>query len=110
MRTITNNYRDAKISNLGSGGEREPHLVTQTGVAPRAEIPKTHLFVLRPDGQRVDFNAYAYQGKPEAMNEIVFATMTEVMDTWPSALISKGQVFQKNRPPKTICRFQPTIL
>ena len=34
MHTITNNYRDAHILNLGSGGERGPYLVTQTGVAP----------------------------------------------------------------------------
>jgi hypothetical protein len=37
------------------------------------------MFVLRPDGQWVDFNAYASQGKPEAMDEIVFSTMAEVM-------------------------------
>ena len=79
MRTITNDYHDAQVLNLGASGERGPYLVTQTGVAPRAEIPKTHMFVLRPDGQWVDFNAYACQGKPEAMDEIVFSTMAEVM-------------------------------
>jgi len=79
MRTITNDYRDAQVLNLGPSGERGPYVVTQTGVAPRAEIPKTHMFVLRPDGQWVDFNAYACQGKPEAMDEIVFSTMAEVM-------------------------------
>jgi hypothetical protein len=31
MRTITNDYRDAQILNLGSGGEHGPYLVTQTG-------------------------------------------------------------------------------
>ena len=65
--------------NLGSGSERGPYLVTQTGVAPRAERPRTQMFVLRPDGCWVDFNAYACQGKPEAMDEIVFSTMAEVM-------------------------------
>ena len=75
MRNITNDYRDAQVLNLGSGGERGPYLVTQTGVAPRAELPRTHMFVLRPDGRWVDFNAYACQGKPEAMDEIVFPTM-----------------------------------
>ena len=82
MRKITNDYRDAKILNLGSGGERGPYLVTQTGVAPRAELPKTHMFVLRPDGRWVDFNAYVCQGKPEAMDEAVFPTMAEVMTTF----------------------------
>ena len=82
MRTITNDYRDARIMNLGSGSERGPYLVTQTGVAPRAELPRTHMFVLRPDGRWVDFNAYACQGKPEAMDEIVFSTMAEVMTTF----------------------------
>ena len=82
MRTITNDYRDAQILNLGSGDERGPYLITQTGVAPRAEIPKTHMFVLRPDGQWVDFNAYLCQGKPEALDKIVFPNMTKVMETF----------------------------
>ena len=82
MRTITNNYRDAQILNLGSGGQSGPYLVTQTGVSPRAEIPKTHMYVLRPDGQWVDFNAYVCQGKPEAMDEIVFPTIAKVMETF----------------------------
>ena len=82
MRTITNDYRDARVMNLGSGSERGPYLVTQTGVAPRAERPRTQMFVLRPDGCWVDFNAYACQGKPEAMDEIVFSTMAEVMTTF----------------------------
>jgi hypothetical protein len=56
--------------------------VTQTGVSPRAEIPKTHMYVLRPDGQWVDFNAYVCQGKPEAMDEIVFPTIAKVMETF----------------------------
>ena len=80
MRTITNDYRNAQILNLGSGGERGPYLVTQTGVAPSDLIPKTRMFVLRPDGCWVDFNAYASQGKPEAMDEIVFTTTAEVME------------------------------
>ena len=82
MHTITNNYRDAQILNLGSGGERGPYLVTQTGVSPRDPMPKTRMFVLRPDGCWVDFNAYACQGKPEAMDEIVFSTTAEVMATF----------------------------
>ena len=40
------------------------------------------MFVLRPDGLWVDFNAYARQGKPEAMDEIVFSTITQVMETF----------------------------
>jgi len=80
MRTITNNYRDAHILNLGSGAERGPYLVTQTGVSPKDVIPKERMFVLRPDGQWVDFNAYASQGKPEAMDDIVFSTTTQIME------------------------------
>ena len=91
MRTITNNYRDAQILNLGSGGESGAYLVTQTGVSPRAEIPKTHMFVLRPDGQWVDFNAYVCQGKPEAMDEIVFPTIAKVMETF-ARLTGRPQV------------------
>jgi hypothetical protein len=74
MRRITNDYRAAQILNLSSGGERDPYLVTQTGVAPSDPMPKTRMFVLRPDGRWADFNAYACQGKPEAIDEIVFST------------------------------------
>jgi hypothetical protein len=91
MRTITNDYRDAQILNLGAGSERGPYLVTQTGVAPRDAIPKTRMFVLRPDGFWVDFNAYASQGKPEAMDEIVFSTTTQVMETF-GKLFGRPQV------------------
>ena len=49
MRTITNDYRDAQILNLGSGGERGPYLVTQNGVAPRAALPKTRMSRHIPD-------------------------------------------------------------
>jgi len=82
MHTISNNYRDAHILNLGSGGERGPYLVTQTGVSPSDPLPKERMFVLRPDSRWVDFNAYACQGKPEAMDEIVFSTTAEVMTTF----------------------------
>src|SRR5215468_10167807 len=82
MHAITNNYRDAHILNLGSGGQSGPYLVTQTGVSPTDVLPKEKMFVLRPDGQWVDFNAYASKGKPEAMDEIVFNTTTQIMETF----------------------------
>ena len=89
MHTITNNYRDAHILNLGSGeqrgpylDQRGPYLVTQTGASPTDPFGKERVFVLRPDGRWVDFNAYASQGKPEAMDEIVFSTTTQIMETF----------------------------
>ena len=88
MRTLTNDYRDAHVLNLGSSGEGGPYLVTQTGVAPGDPLPKTRMFVLRPDGYWVDFNAYACQGKPEAIDEIVFPSYDE----------SHGNVRQAIRP------------
>jgi len=91
MRTITNNYRDAQILNLGAGGERGPYLVTQTGVSPSEPLPKERMFVLRPDGCWVDFNAYACQGKPEAMDEIVFSTTAEVMERF-AKLFGRPQI------------------
>jgi len=91
MRTITNDYRDAQILNLGSGVASGPYLVTQTGVAPSEEVPRTHMFVLRPDGRWVDFNAYASQGKPDAMDEIVFSRMAQVMETF-GKLFGRPQV------------------
>jgi hypothetical protein len=86
MRTITNNYRDAHILNLGSSGQSGPYLVTQTGASPSDALPKEKMFVLRPDGQWVDFNAYASQGKPEAMDDIVFSTTTQIMETFGKLL------------------------
>jgi hypothetical protein len=91
MRTITNNYRDAQILNLGSGVEKGPYLVTQTGISPREPFAKERMFVLRPDGRWVDFNAYACQGKPEAMDEIVFSATAEVMETF-AKLLGRPQV------------------
>jgi len=49
------------------------------------------MFVLRPDGRWVDFNAYVCQGKPEAMDEIVFSTTTEIMETF-GKLMGRPQV------------------
>jgi hypothetical protein len=91
LHTITNNYRDAHILNLGSSGERGPYLVTQTGVSTKDPLPKERMFVLRPDGRWVDFNAYACQGKPEAIDEIVFSTTAEVMETF-GKLMGRPQV------------------
>ena len=91
MRAITNNYRDSHILNLGSGDERGPYLVTQTGVSPNDPLAKERMFVLRPDGRWVDFNAYACQDKPEAMDEIVFFTTTEVMEAF-GKLMGRPQV------------------
>src|SRR4030095_16927903 len=82
MHTVTNNYRDAHVLNLGSGGERGPYLVTQMGVSPSDPLAKERMFVLRPDGCWVDFNAYACQGNPESMDEIVFSTTAELMETF----------------------------
>jgi hypothetical protein len=91
MRTITNHYRDSHVLNLGSGGGRGPYLVTQTGVGPTDPLPKERMFVLRPDGRWVDFNAYACQRKPEAIDEIVFTTINEVMETF-GKLLGRPQV------------------
>ena len=51
------------------------------------------MFVLRPDGQWADFNAYACQGKPEAMDELVFRTMGEVMEAF-GKLIGRPRVVE----------------
>jgi hypothetical protein len=91
VRTITNHYRDSHVLNLGSAGERGPYLVTQTGVAPNDSLAKERMFVLRPDGRWVDFNAYACQGRPEAMDEIVFSSINEVMETF-GKLFGRPQV------------------
>ena len=91
MRTLTNNYRDSQILDLGSSGQSGPYLVTQTGVSPNDAIPKTRMFVLRPDGRWADFNAYACQNKPEAMDEVVFPSIPKVMETF-GKLLGKPQV------------------
>jgi hypothetical protein len=91
MRTITNSYRDCHVLNLGSGGARGPYLVTQTGISPSEPFAKERMFVLRPDGRWVDFNAYACQGKPEVMDEIVFTSTTQVMEAF-GKLLGRPQV------------------
>ena len=91
MRTITNNYKDAQVLNLGSEADRGPFLVTQTGVAPDATQIREKFFILRPDGQWADFNAYACQGRPEAMDELVFPTVAKVMETF-GRLLGKPRV------------------
>ena len=91
MRTITNNYTDSQILNLGSGSDRGPYLVTQIGVAPTDQRAKTRMFVLRPDGRWVDFNAYVCQAKLEAMDEIVFTSILKLMETF-GRLLRRPQV------------------
>jgi len=81
MHTITNNYRDAHILNLGSGGERGPYSCN-SNCASQAIRCRRNDVCAPPDGRWVDFNAYACQGKPEAMDEIVFSTTTQIMETF----------------------------
>ena len=80
MRTITNDYKESKVLNLGAQGISGPFLVTQTGVSPDDPLVKSRMFVLRPDGYWVDFSAYVCKGKPEVVDEIVFPSMTSVME------------------------------
>ena len=82
MRTLTNDYRDSQILNLGSSSQPGPYLVTQTGVSPNDVIPKTRLFILRPDGCWADFNSYASRNAPEAMDEIVFPSIPKIMEAF----------------------------
>ena len=82
MRTITNNPQDARVLNLGAEGERGPFLVIQVGIAPDDELCRERMFVLRPDGHWVDFNAYASKGQPEAMDEIVFPSAEQILETF----------------------------
>ena len=59
MRTISNNYQDVELLDLGSEGEmRGPFLVMQEGCTPGEEALRESLFVLRPDGCWVDVNVY----------------------------------------------------
>ena len=81
LQTITNHFSAVRLLNLGSGSARGPFLVTQSGVAPNDGKARERMFVLRPDGKWVDFNCYACQGRPDAMDELVFNTTAEVMQT-----------------------------
>ena len=91
MRTITNRYQDARVLNLSKEGERGPFLVTQVGVAPGDELCRERMFILRPDGQWVDFNCYVSKGEPEAMDEIVFPSLGKVIETF-GTLTGKARV------------------
>ena len=79
LQIIINDFRAVRLLDLGSKSARGPFLVTQVGVAPYDDKARERMFVLRPDGKWVDFNCYACQGRPEAMDELVFSTSTEVM-------------------------------
>ena len=48
MRTITNDYRDAEILDLGTGYETGPFLVTQMGIGPNQPVPKTFMLSASP--------------------------------------------------------------
>ena len=78
---------------MGSGSDRGPFLVTQTGVAPDATQIRQKFYILRPDGQWVDFNCYVCQGRPEAMDELVFPTVAKVMETF-GRLFGKPRILQ----------------
>ena len=91
MRTITNNYRDARVLNLAAQGERGPFLVTQIGIAPGDELCRERMFILRPDGKWVDFNCYVSKGQPEAMDEIVFASLSKIIEIF-GTLTGKPEV------------------
>jgi hypothetical protein len=93
MKTITNSYLDAKVLDLAAEGGHGPFLVIQLGFAPGDELARGRMFVLRPDGQWVDFNCYACQGRPEAMDEIVFPTMAKIMETF-GTLFGKPRVLE----------------
>jgi len=86
MRVLTNNPQDSKILNLGFGTVQGPFLVTQMGVNPADQLPRTKMYILRPDGAWVDLNAYVCQNKPEVLDEIVFPTMASVMEKFGSLL------------------------
>ena len=91
LQTITNHFRAVRLLDLGSKSARGPFLVTQSGVAPNDDKARERMFVLRPDGKWVDFNCYACQGRPEVIDELVFSTTAEVMQTL-AGLIGKPEV------------------
>lgn len=82
MKPITNEYVDVDLWNLGSGSkETGPFLVVQKGWAPADPTCHESLFLLRRDGLWADLLHYASQGRPELIDEAVFDTPQEVMET-----------------------------
>jgi hypothetical protein len=82
MRTLTNDYRDSKVMNLGSGNESGPYLVTQTGVSPNDPVPRTHFFVCDQTAAGWTSTPMSARGNPEALDEIVFPNMPKVMEVF----------------------------
>jgi len=82
METLSNDYRDVELLDLGSEQERQrgPFLVVQAGYTPGDEDVYESLFVLRPDGCWVDVNVYLSSGKPELLDEAVFTSAQQVME------------------------------
>lgn len=81
MRNLTNCYTDLEVWDLDPDRNRRgPFLVVQIGVAPADEQVRERMFVLRPDGQWVDFLYFITQDKPEVIDETLFATTRDVME------------------------------
>lgn len=80
MKTLSNQYQDMEVVDLDAAPERRgPYLVMQTGVAPHDPTVRERLFILRPDGQWAELNAYLSAGRPELLDEVVFTSMDELL-------------------------------
>ena len=81
MRNLTNFYADLEVWDLDPDRNRRgPFLVVQFGVAPADEQVRERMFVLRRNGQWVDFLYYVTQDKPGVMDETLFASTHDVME------------------------------
>ncbi|OAI42356.1 hypothetical protein AYO41_00915 [Verrucomicrobia bacterium SCGC AG-212-E04] len=81
MRTITNDYQDAKLWNLGGAATRGPFLVTQPGVAPGDATMRERSFVLMPGGKWVDLMSLLAAGPPHS-DKALFKTSAQVLQLY----------------------------
>jgi len=80
MHTITNNYRDAHILNLGSSGERGPYLVTQR--ACRQKIPLQRRMSCYAPMDAGSISMLRLPGQAGSDRRDVFSTTTQIMETF----------------------------
>jgi hypothetical protein len=100
MRTITNDYQDAKLWNLGGDEARGPFLVTQPGIAPGDQLMRERSFVLLPGGKWVDLMALFAAG-PTQVDKALFKTSAEVLQLY-AALPQHPEVEEREIDPQAL--------
>jgi hypothetical protein len=81
MRTLTNDYRDCELLNLGfNQNGRGPYFIRQDGVPPGSLNSQEDRFLLRRDGTWV-VNFAVFVMAEEEQRQFIYENVAEVFDT-----------------------------